>query len=35
MTLCEVVVALQACEVLHSLDKMVEGVEKVQELLCE
>ena len=28
------VVVLQACEALHLLDKMVEGAEKVQELLC-
>ena len=28
------VVVLQVCEMLHSLDKIVEGVEKVQELLC-
>ena len=30
----EAVVVLQVCEVLQSLDKMVEGLEKVQELLC-
>ena len=30
----EAVVVLQACEALHSLEKMVEGLEKVQELLC-